>query len=253
MSRVQIPDMRRAPLLWMLLLLLFSACQQESHSTGPNPGTPTAQAVQPPAPPAEPSPWQSSTSTNAVTGEITTTAVTGYGERNLVLRQIGKKLECFLETSEFLETVENMESNRSGVAYKFDDGPVVRQGWNMSSDHTALFYPGNPAAFLSKLRKAKHLAIEFHPADKVAQTVTLDVSQLPPLFAQIIEDADKAAAIATANLEKQRAEAVAHIKSYKGGGDRLYWYWLDSDGGQQVFETEDEAIKTYLEAHRNSH
>lgn len=81
-----------------------------------------------------------------------------------------------------LETVENMDSNISVIAYKFDDGPIVRQGWRMSTDHEGLFYPGNPSVFLEKMRRAKRLAFEYKPADKVPQTISFDVSQFPMEF-----------------------------------------------------------------------
>jgi hypothetical protein len=132
--------------------------------------------------PAAPSPWRISRSWNEVTGEETVTAVTGYGEQEFVIRQIGKKLECYLITGQFLETVENLHSNRSVAKYKFDDGPIVHEPWGMSADNEGLFCPGNPSTFLDKMRRAKHFAIEYKPADVVSQTVSFDVSEFPAEF-----------------------------------------------------------------------
>jgi hypothetical protein len=130
----------------------------------------------------DPSPWDVDASTNEVTGQKTIVAITGYGEQRLYIRQRGKRLEFYFTTGEFLETVENMHTNLVPVVYKFDDASVVRQSWTMSSDHEALFYPGNPSAFLNKMRKAKRFAIEFKPADKIEQAASFNVSQFPSEF-----------------------------------------------------------------------
>ena len=42
------------------------------------------------------------------------------------------------------------------------------------------------------MRKANQLAIEVHPADNVAQTITLDVSQFPVDFSKLVDDDEKA-------------------------------------------------------------
>ena len=176
-----------------------------------------------------------------MTGEVTTTAVTGgYGDKDFVIRQIGKKLECFIETDEFLETLETMETGVSSVAYKFDDGPVVRQGWSMSKDNTVLFNPGCPVEFLNKMQNAKRLAIEFNPADKVAQTKTFNVSQLSSAFVQ-----------QAALIQRMSPRAVASRNVYPckihDSGD---WCWSYGDGqGQSIWNTKEEAIESYIEAH----
>ena len=121
--------------------------------------------------------------TNPVTGGVTTTAWLKYhGRQNIYIRQRGKKLELYVDTDEFLETVDNMHSRRSPVQYKFDNGKVVRQSCIISDDNAALFYPGNPEAFIAQMRNAKNLAIEYHPADKVPQTISFDVTGFPDAF-----------------------------------------------------------------------
>lgn len=163
--------------LFGTLVLAFTACESGSISTPSSEHKPVGVVESPP-----PSPWYVSTSTNEVTAEVTVVATTGFGGRTIVVRQIGKKLECYLKTGQFLETIENIETNRSVVKYRFDDGPIVSQGWNLSSDNEGLFYPGDPTAFLNNMRKAKRLAIEYKPADIIPQTVSFDVSQFPVLF-----------------------------------------------------------------------
>lgn len=108
------------------------------------------------------------------------TATDGYGKQGMIVRLTGKKLECYVATDEFLETVDNINSRRSLVKYKFDDGPVVQQEWTLSDDNTALFYPGNPTAFIQKLRNARRFVIEYKPSDTIPQTISLDVSLFPP-------------------------------------------------------------------------
>jgi len=49
----------------------------------------------------------------------------------------------------------------------------------MSADYEALFYPGNPLDFLNKIHDANRSAVQYKPADEVAQTLSFDVSQFP--------------------------------------------------------------------------
>jgi hypothetical protein len=122
--------------------------------------------------------WNVSETTDDVTGEVTKVADDTLGSESIVVRKKGKKLEAYINTGEFLETMENVETGVSPVAYKFDDGPVIRQGWHLSQDNEGLFYPGDPTPFLEKLAKAKTFAFQFRPADKVPQSTTFDVSGL---------------------------------------------------------------------------
>ena len=85
--------------------------------------------------------WQVDADTSPVTGLVTTTAFLKYqSKQNIYVRQRGKKLELYIDTDEFLETVANVESRHSPVQYKFDDGKLVRQSWIISGDNEALFY-----------------------------------------------------------------------------------------------------------------
>jgi hypothetical protein len=149
-----------------------AATATPATSTG---SVPTAQAVQ--------SYWKVKSESNAVTGQLTTTAYLTYqGKQNIYVRQTGKKLECYIDTDEFLETVNNLDSRNSTVQYKFDDGKVTRQTWTLSDDNNALFYPGNPKLFLAQMRHANTLAFEYRPADRIPQTITFDVTGFPDVF-----------------------------------------------------------------------
>lgn len=139
----------------------------------------TVPTVDKPSVTAQPAPvsmWNVSETTDDVTGEVTKVADDSVGSESIVVRKKGKKLEAYINTGEFLETMENVETGVSPVAYKFDDGPVTRQGWHLSEDNEGLFYPGDPTPFLEKLAKAKTFAFQFRPADKVPQSTTFDVS-----------------------------------------------------------------------------
>jgi hypothetical protein len=127
--------------------------------------------------------WQVDSETNPVTGALSTTASLKYqGRQNIIIRQNGKKLDCYITTDTFLETIDNMESRVSTVQYKFDDGKTIRQGWTISADNTALFYPGSCAPLMAKIRKAKSLYFEYRPADEIPQTITFDVTAFPNAF-----------------------------------------------------------------------
>lgn len=142
--------------------------------------------------------WSESQDSDAVTGVVTKYASTKtIGEQGVIVRKRGDRTtEVFVNTGEFLETVDNVESGVTQVAYKFDNGPVIRQYWTLSSDKTSLFYPGNPDEFLRKLRQAKTFAFQYKPADKVPQSVTFDVTGLPNGF------------ISSANPSKPRPKVV---------------------------------------------
>jgi invasion protein IalB len=164
-----------------------SVASGDSSSTQPSAASaaPSTQSAPSQEPAASQGNWQLSSETNPVTGEVTTGASLDSPsdeEQYIVIRLIGKKLECYVNTNEFLETVENLESHISTVQYKFDDGKVVRQGWTLSSDNEALFYPGNCVSFIVQLRKAKTLAFEFRPSEKIPQTIIFDVEGFPEGF-----------------------------------------------------------------------
>jgi len=128
-----------------------------------------------------PSDWTLDHTTNPVTGVVTTVASTS-GEHNIVVRLIGKKLECYINTPDFLETVNIIEGGSSTVQYRFDNGQVIRQGWGLGEDNTSLFGQSHCTSFVALLRKSKTLAFEYKPADKVATTSIFNVAGFPTEF-----------------------------------------------------------------------
>jgi hypothetical protein len=147
-----------------------------------NDGSPAATQT---AQPKEPvSLWEVNSHSNPVTGEFTRSAYLKYqGKPNIYVRQKGKTLECYINTDDFLETIDNLHSRASTVQYKFDDGKVIRQTWTISDDNKALFYPGSSCKpFLIQMQKAKSLAIEYRPADTLPKTAVFDVEGFPDVF-----------------------------------------------------------------------
>jgi hypothetical protein len=161
--------------LALLVACFLTGCDQ--------PKPPPSKAASPPGAdePEAHSPWDLSTAHNDLSGQITFTAITAatHGDASLIVRLVGKKLECYVNTQDFLETIDNMNSRRSLVGYKFDDGRIVRQEWVISDDNKALFVPGNPTPFIQRMRKAKLFVIEYSPTDVLPKTATFDVSLFP--------------------------------------------------------------------------
>jgi hypothetical protein len=201
---LSLENIMKRTILTALALVALTACSQNQFpTTATNELNGPEAKKESPSPP--PSPWNVSTSTNEVTRETTVVATTGSGDKTIVVRQVGKKLECYLKTGQFLETVENMNTNRSVVKYRFDDGPIVSQGWSLSSDNTALFYVGDPTPFLNKMRKAKRIAIQYEPADIIPQTVSFDVTQFPVVISDILAVRTSQAADASVREKKMCA------------------------------------------------
>src|ERR1700730_2680901 len=90
------------------LMLLSSGCS--TYTPAPQPAE--ARVPQETVPPKPTSYWEVETETNPVSGEVTKTAHLMYGtkDRDIIIRQRGKRLECYVVTDDFLETVENMHS-----------------------------------------------------------------------------------------------------------------------------------------------
>src|SRR5271155_5381420 len=65
---------------------------------------------------ADDSNWNLERKVNPATGVVTSEAYLSFSPtQNIYIRQIGKKLECYITTSAFLETMENVESHVSTV------------------------------------------------------------------------------------------------------------------------------------------
>jgi hypothetical protein len=173
-------------------VLNFGACNTASETQSVPPGAlasaktssiaedSKAEDVRPP------SLWRASTSRNELTSEVEVTAVNGFGDKTIVVRKRGTKLDLYVTTDEFLETVDNMNTRRSTVKYKFDNGPIIREAWIISDDNSALFYPGSPRTFLQKMSNAKRFVIDYSPSEKIPQTESFDVFLFPPELTEIL-------------------------------------------------------------------
>jgi hypothetical protein len=138
---------------------------------------------QPAASAMQTSSWKLDRDVNPVTGVVTSVAYLEFrGEQNIYIRQVGHKLDCYITTGQFLETISNVNDRVSTVQYKIDGGKLVRQGWWIGDSNENLFYPGNCEPFISQLRKAKTLAFEYSLSGKVPSTMVLDVSGFPDEF-----------------------------------------------------------------------
>jgi hypothetical protein len=167
--------------LGLLPILLMGGCRDV-----PNPGERTVTSSLTTIPTVAPGIWRVDHEVNPVTGVETTVAYLEFqGRRNLYVRQVGKKaVECYIETDQFLETIDNLDSRVSTVQYRIDGGKVVRQGWSIGDNNEDLFYPGNCAPLVAQLRKAKSLAFEYRPSGKLPATITFDMTGFPDEFKQ---------------------------------------------------------------------
>jgi hypothetical protein len=198
--------------LLLAVVLAASRCGSYQKPAPAQPEQPAEVGLPPP-----PSPWHVDTDTSPLTGEITTVAESGP----LVVRLRGKKLDCYIATEQFLETVENMHSRTSLVRYRFDQGPLVNEYWTISDDNTALFAPGGCSPFLRKLSKAETLVLEYKPADVIAQTTTINVSQF---------SAWRFSKALTPNPPQARAGLALDPASFRAAVDTSGCMKLESEG-----------------------
>jgi hypothetical protein len=116
--------------------------------------------------------WILTRSTDPETEVTMTTYQVGSEERPfayLVLRVIGKLLECFVDVG-----------YGSRVRYRFDsDNSYTNQMWNLSKSGTSLFYPGDCSKFFDKVRGSKKLEFEFQLSDSVPRTRTFNLTGFP--------------------------------------------------------------------------
>lgn len=170
----------------ILAVLLFWVATQ-AHNSDPqqatiNPVASKAFDTDTKAPEPVVSPWDVSTEKNAVTGEQKITANDSAGNTAIVIRQTGKRLEAYIATDEFLETIDNEDSRDVPVIYRIDSGEPIHQTWNLSADNTAVFYRGDVHAFLRRLQSAKEFDIQIPVSDKEPIVLTFDVHGLPDVF-----------------------------------------------------------------------
>jgi hypothetical protein len=61
------------------------------------------------------------------------------------------------------------------VRLKFDQSNPVRETWNISTDHTAIF-SRKPNSFLASILSSKHLEFEYSPYDKREHVAGFDLA-----------------------------------------------------------------------------
>jgi hypothetical protein len=141
------------------------------HPSG-NVGSPTSVSTVP-TPSAKPSEtnWRIDESTNSMDGIKTTVLMNGHGNPSIFIRFKGRQLEAYVTTPEMVGY------DDTSVRVRFDDGKPVAQSWSRSEDYHALFSP-NPRWLVTKLQASKKFYIEYHPYEKVPETLSFDVTGL---------------------------------------------------------------------------
>ena len=95
-----------------------------------------------------------------------------------MVRQSGANVACFLAATDYVDTFDNAPKRHSTVKYWFDDGEPVREEWILSDHSSALQYPGDPLAFVRKIRQARRLQVE-SSRKAGADSETFNVSLFP--------------------------------------------------------------------------
>jgi hypothetical protein len=115
--------------------------------------------------------WRIDESTNAMDGVKTTVLGNWHGDSGVVIRFRGKHLEAYVTTPEMVG------HDDTSVRLRFDDGKPISQVWSRSEDFHALFSP-DPRWLVTKLQASQKLYIEYHPYEKVPETLSFDVAGL---------------------------------------------------------------------------
>lgn len=150
------------PLLGLLLA---------KHPSG-NVASPTSVSTVP-TPSAKPpeSKWRIDESTGSMDGVKTTVIGNGYGDQEIIIRFRSKSLDAYVTTPEIVDDED------APVRVRFDDGKPISQVWSRSKDYRAIFSP-DPRWLVAKLQKSKKFYIEYHPYEKVPETLSFDVGGL---------------------------------------------------------------------------
>ncbi|SNS33848.1 zinc-ribbon domain-containing protein [Granulicella rosea] len=157
-----------AVLLFVAMILLTA--KKSGQSTAAT--TPASVPISAPVSSADANPtWDKNESVNSIDGVKTTVYRDSNGRSTIIVRLKGKALEAYVITPEMVGY------DDTSVRIRFDDERPVRQSWSRSSDYHALF-ASNPRQFVAKLQASKKLYLEYHPYQKVAETISFDVSGL---------------------------------------------------------------------------
>ena len=98
---------------------------------------------------------------------------------NLIVRQRGSKLECYISSGDSPDELDPASKGRSPVKYRFDDGNQVKEQWRMSVHGTALLYPGDALEFVKTIRKSQRLEMEVSRSGDSADVEVFDLGLFP--------------------------------------------------------------------------
>jgi hypothetical protein len=156
-----------------VLMLVAGLVHVQKHPPG-NVASPTGVSTAPaPTPSAKPpeSNWRIEESTGSMDGVKTTVITNGYGDHEIIIRFRGKSLDAYVTTPEIVDDED------APVRVRFDDGKPIGQVWSRSKDYRAVFSP-DPRWLVAKLQTSKKFYIEYHPYEKVPETLSFDVAGL---------------------------------------------------------------------------
>jgi hypothetical protein len=238
------------------LLLSLIGCSSAATPKPQPAAAPETKATARPEKPA--SNWIKDEKANVMdnTKEISiATSATGDVGGTLLIRFKGKQVDAYVATKEVVD------DERASVRIKFDDGEPAKQVWGRSTDYRAVFSP-DPVGLITKLETSKKFYIEYHPYQKVAETIIFDVSGLDPLLpqAEMAEHKKKWEQGNAANAAL-RARILPYIHPCKRKefiGNPVppgKWCWVDPDdvtGGEESapWDTKEAALQNALELKR---
>ncbi|HET9840308.1 MAG TPA: hypothetical protein VFR84_18920 [Candidatus Angelobacter sp.] len=238
--------------------LVLSAIGCSSASAPKPQPSAAAETKAAPAPEKPASNWTKDEKANVMdnTKEISlVTSAVGDVGGTLLIRFKGKQLDAYVATKEVVD------DERAGVRIKFDDGDPARQVWGRSTDYRAVFSP-DPVGLITKLETSKKFYIEYHPYQKVAETIIFDVSGLEPLLPQaemaVHKQKWEQSNAANAALRARILPYVHPCKRKEFIGRPVppgSWCWVDPDdvtGGEESapWSTKEGALQNALDLKR---
>ena len=240
------------PTLLMILGLPLIGCGSSppTHSTSFSP-----ESNQPSSTPTEPKNWVTDREANPIDGTVRLTLLAHATDKSggaLVVRFTGKKLEAYIITGGVVD------DENANVRMKFDDKPPIKQTWSRSADYKAVFSP-DPFGLVSRLQHSSQFYIEYHPFQRVPETITFKVAGLSSVLPEEEMAAEKKklddVRVADAVLRSRIWPHVHECSQKKNDGGLMYpgqWCWTDpsSDDFQSdlvPFSTREEAIRNAME------
>ena len=104
-------------------------------------------------------------------GVKTTVLMDECGDHSIVIRFKGRQLDAYVTTPEMVG------HDDTSVRVRFDDSKPITQDWSRSEDYHGLFSP-DPRGLVAKLQTSKKFYVEYHPYEKVPETLSFDVAGL---------------------------------------------------------------------------